>query len=773
MKARSHLPIRSAFTLLVVLCFTLTAGVATAQTPGNQPKRPMTFMDIMEMRSVGSPAISPDGRQMLYTLSAPDWKAAKSFTDIYLVSLDEGLTSTRQMTFTKDKNETSPKWSRDGKFFVFASNREAPAAGSPAAATPASQLYLMRPDGGEARRITNAKDGVGTFALSRDGKWLAFSAGKEEEQQIWIIPVAGIESESPKQLTRHATPVTSWQFSPDSKSILFLSPDSFDKDNKERREKKFDVRIRNEETPLVRLWSFELAAKKEALLTPGGDYSVGSFTISKDAKWVAFSASPKDRYLRNITDASDYADLYLLETGSGRIERLTNNRDIAESLPVFSPDSRLIAFSAADDFQFFHSTRVYVRAVADAGGRWRKLGSDFGDDIRPGFWSQDGKTIYFNGGIGATEQLFAISTETGKTTQLTHEKAALLVSQDEDTQKLIINYSDPVRPANIYTASIDQIANRAVWKQLTDSNPQVAGLALGETEAIQWKSSDGKMVEGILVKPVGYEKGKRYPLIVQIHGGPQSADVLRFNGGYGNYSHVFAGAGYACLLPNYRGSTNYGEAFKMQIGGDYFRQGYEDIMAGVDHLISTGLADGDRMGVMGWSAGGHWSNWILTHTTRFKAISTGAGAMNWISMYAQTDTQRVREFYYGGRPPYDDFDKWWDVSPLKYIKNAKTPTLIHVVDGDPRVPRPQSEELHMALKKLGVPTEFFVYPGNTHGIPDPRNQMVKMVAEFNWFEKWIKGKDKWFEWKELLSTVKDEKPEAQKSQPAEGPKEPE
>jgi dipeptidyl aminopeptidase/acylaminoacyl peptidase len=171
------------------------------------------------------------------------------------------------------------------------------------------------------------------------------------------------------------------------------------------------------------------------------------------------------------------------------------------------------------------------------------------------------------------------------------------------------------------------------------------------------------------------------------------------------------------------------------------------------------------MGVMGWSAGGHYSNWILTHTNRFKAISSGAGAMNWISMYAQNDTQRFREWYFKGQP-YDNFDHYWEMSPLKFIKNAKTPTLIHVVDGDPRVPRPQSEELHMALKKLGVPTELFVYPGQTHGITEPRNQLVKMVAEFNWFEKWIKGKPVWFDWKDVLATLEEKKPDDTKK-PAE------
>jgi dipeptidyl aminopeptidase/acylaminoacyl peptidase len=193
--------------------------------------------------------------------------------------------------------------------------------------------------------------------------------------------------------------------------------------------------------------------------------------------------------------------------------------------------------------------------------------------------------------------------------------------------------------------------------------------------------------------------------------------------------------------------------------GRYFEKGFDDIMSGVDHLIAEGIAAPDSLGAMGWSAGGHYSNWILTHTDRFKAISSGAGTMNWISMYAQSDMQRVRQWYLGGRLPYDDFDAYWDVSPLKYIRNARTPTLIHVVDGDPRVPRAQSDELHMALRQLGVPTEYFVYPGDTHGIVEPRNQLVKAVAELAWFEKWIRGKPGWFTWRDLLRTL-DEAPGA-------------
>lgn len=399
--------------------------------------------------------------------------------------------------------------------------------------------------------------------------------------------------------------------------------------------------------------------------------------------------------------------------------------------------------------------RVYIRAAGDRGGQWRKLGSGFDGDVSVGFWSQDSSTIYFNEGIRATNQLMALDVQQGAVRQLTNEKASLAVSRDHDSGLLLIALSDGTTPATTYSVpSIDQAARRSSWIQLTDANPQVRGFLLGEQEEITWKSKDGRMVGGVLVKPVGYKSGQRYPLIVAIHGGPASADVLGFNGGYG--SQVYAGAGYVVLRPNYRGSTNYGEGHKTGIVGNYFPPGFDDIMSGVDYLIAQGIADGARMGALGWSAGGHWSNWILTHTDRFKAISTGAGTSNWISMFAQSDTQRVRQFYLGNKLPYDDFDAYWNQSPLKYIKAAKTPTMIHVVEGDPRVPSPQSVELHMALQKLGVPTELFVYPGQSHGIPDPRNQLFKAMSEMAWMDYYVRGIGEKFSWRTILETLEDE-----------------
>ena len=744
------LRVKTQQTVFIAFCVALFSTEAFAQTA----KRPMTFLDAQQMRQIGTPTPSPDGKWMLYTVSTPDWKEAKRQTDIYLVSLDQGLSSTKQLTYTKDKSETQPRWSRDGSFFVFASNRDAPTS-----ATAQNQLYLMRPDGGEARKITDAKEGVSTFAFSKDGKWLVYRSGKADEEQLYSLPVVGIDSAKPVQLTRQPAGVGLWRWSPDSRRIYFITADTLDKDEKLRIEKKFNVAIRNMERPLSSLWALDVDTKRPTRLTSDTSVSITSFTISDDGKWVGFRGASANRYRRNITEESDYGDDFLLETTTGRIERLTRNDEVGESNVSFSPDNRWIAFSASDDTTRYtmKNDRVYLRRVDDRGGAWRKLGSNFDSDVSVDFWSPDSRTIYFTQGVRATDQLLALDVSSGNVRQVTNERASVSVDRDDDTGVLIITYSDPSTPPTYFTATTaDQVANRKAWRQLTDANPQLRAIALGEEEEISWKSTDGKTASGVLVKPVGYQPGRRYPLIVAIHGGPASADVLRFNGGYN--AEVYAGAGYVVLRPNYRGSTNYGEAFKTDIVNNYFQKGYEDIMTGVDHLIAQGIVDSTKMGVLGWSAGGHWSNWILTHTNRFKAISTGAGVANWISMYAQSDVQRNRQFYLGNKLPYDDFDAYWNQSPIKYIKNAKTPTMIHVVQGDPRVPRPQSEELHMALRQLGVPTEFYVYPGDTHGIPDPRNQFAKATAEMAWMDYWVRGSGRKFAWRDVLKTLDDGSP---------------
>ncbi len=762
----------------------LILAALTAGSLGAQSMRPMTFLDEQNMRQASGSALSPNGRMMLYTVSTPDWMQARRQSDVYLVSLDAGVSSTRQLTFTKDKNETSPKWSRDGNFIAFLSDRDA--TGAAPAAAPAggggggrggaggggrNQLFVMRLDGGEAKRVTDAREGVSQFSFAKDGKTIVFASGRSDNEQLYALAIPDLwQGEIPKsaQLTRHSTGVNNWQFSPDGARVYFVAPDSIDRDERARADKQFTVRPRNPASSLQSLWAFDVATKQERRLISDTSYSVADVTISPDGKWIGYHGMSNSRYERGNLEQNDYADLYLYDVASGKIERLTKNDIIGEGPVAFSPDSKMVAFSAPDDFKFMHLEKIYVRHIDRPTEPWKKLGGNFDYDVRIGrgfggdagienaFWSANGDTIYFSTGFHATTQAFALVVSTNEVKQLTNLKASTSVGREAETGRIIITYADPKTPPAQYTvASLRDVGDKSKWTQLTDPNPNVRReIALGDAEEITWKSTDGRPVSGVLVKPVGYQAGKRYPLIVAIHGGPAAADILSFNGGYG--SQVYAGAGYMVLEPNYRASTNYGDKFKTETAGDYFTKGYQDIMTGVDYLIAQGMVDSTQMGALGWSAGGHYSNWIETHTARFKAISSGAGVANWISMWSQSDTQRLRQWYVGDKMYWEtptEYQNWWKQSPIATVNKAKTPMFIHVVDGDPRVPRPQSEEMHMALSKLGVTNEFWVYPGQSHGIPDARNQYLKAVAEMSWMDYYVRGSGKRFAWRDVLKSV--------------------
>ena len=264
---------------------------------------------------------------------------------------------------------------------------------------------------------------------------------------------------------------------------------------------------------------------------------------------------------------------------------------------------------------------------------------------------------------------------------------------------------------------------------------------LGRQEAIQWKGADGVAVEGLLTYPVNYQAGRKYPLAVLTHGGPQAADKYSIGGSTYDIQ-VLAGSGYAVLQPNYRGSTGYGDAFLRDMVGHYFQNAHLDVMAGVDEVIRRGIADPDRLVAAGWSAGGHMTDKLITFTDRFKAAAAGAGAANWISMYAQSDIRSYRTPWFGGTPWQKNapIDAYWNNSPLKDVANVKTPTIFFVGEKDPRVPMPQSVEMHRALKSNGVPTHLYVAPREPHGWAELRHQLFKANVELEWFEKYATGR---------------------------------
>jgi dipeptidyl aminopeptidase/acylaminoacyl peptidase len=261
---------------------------------------------------------------------------------------------------------------------------------------------------------------------------------------------------------------------------------------------------------------------------------------------------------------------------------------------------------------------------------------------------------------------------------------------------------------------------------------------LPRQEKVEWKGADGVTVEGMLYYPLDYKAGQRYPLVVQTHGGPQASDKFGF-GRWSNYVQVLAAKGYVVLQPNYRGSTGYGDPFLRDMVGSYFKNSHLDVMTGVDHLIAIGLVDGDRMAKMGWSGGGHMTNKIITFTDRFKAAASGAGAANWVSMYAQSDVRTYRTPWFGGTPWQKNAptDLYWEHSPLKYVANVTTPTIFLVGEEDVRVPSPQSVEMYRALKSNGVPTHLYIAPREPHGWGELRHELFKVNVELGWFEKHV------------------------------------
>ena len=719
--------------LKLSLLTAIVAAPAAAQTP-----RPMDYADIFRVQNLGQAELSPDGRWVVYEVSKVEFSDWQRRTDLFVVSAD-GRT-TRRLTYTEAEDETAPRWrpSAPSSLIGFTSTRD----------NKKRQLFLIHADGGEARRVTTGDDGIGAWAWSRDGQRIAYLAGPEGKRQVWAL--AGDGAGKAEQLTRHATGVESIDWSLDSRTVYFTAADAPDSTRRRRIKEKFDVRVMNEPAAPVHLWAVDVSNKSERRVTQG-DFRVVNVELSRDGRWAALRARVTNRY------ADDRAsELYLVRLDSARLEQLTNNY-VGEGNVSFSPDSRLIAFTADRDFRFGNLSRVYVRPVS--GAEWRELGKGDVHDMGLSFWSGDSRTIFFNGDEGVNADVYGLDVASGTARPVTRVTGTVSAVKPPEQETALIRYTDPASPADLYVAPVAQIARRERWTRLTRLNPWVDSVALGRYETVRWKSGDGATVEGILVYPVGWDRARSYPLIVQLHGGPAAAYQNSFSGGYGTYTHVLAGRGYAVLQPNYRGSTGYGETFQAAIAGNYWPLAAGDIMTGVDTLIARGVAHKDSLGMMGWSAGGHWSNWTLVTTDRFKAISSGAGVANWISLYAQTDVQATREYYLGGdagreaaNKPWDNYEHWWAESPLRYISRAKTPTLLHSGEDDERIPMAQNLELYMALKQRGVPTEFLVYPGQPHGIQQPRYQLVKMTAELSWFDHWIRGKP-WFTWDELLATA--------------------
>lgn len=589
-----------------------------------------------------------------------------------------------------------------------------------------TDLWLLQIEEGSLSKITQSPKQDNTPRWSPDGKMIAFISNRDGKNQIYLMRT---DIGEPWKLTDSPTGVESFEWTPDSKYIVYLMKDPKTEEEEKRIKEKDDAYYLFKNLKNTHLWKISINGKENKKLT-NGNFHVSRFKISNQGKEIVYSVAPSPR-----ADDSILGELYIISIDGGEPKRLIENR-ASEDLFKFSPDDSYVSFisSSEPNLRYPGSSKLFLLNLKDM--KVKAVTTSFPGEVSFYEWFSN-DTIIFAGDVGLTSNLFKLDLDKNTVSQISKEEGIIRnFSILKNRNKIVFTLTTPKVPPSIYMASIDDFKPL----KLADFNPQIKELNLGDFKPYKWKSKDGRIIEGILGLPHDFEKGKKYPLIVQLHGGPASAYMLSFPSGISSYSHVFTGKGWVVFQPNYRGSTNYGEAFMKEIVGKYFDKSIDDIVTGIESLIKEGIVDKGRIGVMGWSAGGHMTNWLITHyPDMFKGACSGAGTANWISMYAQTDIQYIREFYFLDKP-WNKVELYLKYSPILYIKNAKAPTLILCGEEDERVPLPQSKELHMGLLKNGVPTELVIFPREPHALREPKHQLHKMRKELEWLEKWVMKK---------------------------------
>jgi dipeptidyl aminopeptidase/acylaminoacyl peptidase len=337
-------------------------------------------------------------------------------------------------------------------------------------------------------------------------------------------------------------------------------------------------------------------------------------------------------------------------------------------------------------------------------------------------------------GLHVNERLFTLSADDEPTSITAGEGNFGPFAVNGFGTRLVLLHETPQRPGDVWLRTGDSEPMR----QVSHLNPEVEGVALGRVETVRWASADGVDIEGLVVFPTDYHEGRRYPTILQVHGGPEGAHTLGFIADWSNDPHVYAGAGYVTLLPNFRSSSNYGARFAHGVGTNSaaLEDGvFQDLMTGIDQLVQRGIADPDRLAVKGWSYGGYSTSWIIGHTDRFKVAAYGAGDTNLVSYYGTAVINPGFDMM--NEAPYGNFERWIERSPLTSVARVKTPCLIFQGEKDTIVPLGQSQEFYRALKHFKVPTKLVVYPDQPHGLGVPSYQRDKMQREFEWIDKYL------------------------------------
>lgn len=634
--------------------------------------RPFTLDDAMAVRRVSDPQVSPDGRHVLYAVSQADAASQGDRGDLWIVETTGG--EARQFTHSA-ANDRSPRWSPDGRQIAFLSDRDG-----------------VDETGGRVSR----------------------------RAQVWAMPVDGGE---PRQVTRAPRPVIGFEWSPDGKRLAYVAEAlPADNDQREARRKDGFDEIVAAQYRFHHLFAIAAGGGPPMQLT-SGDFDVSEIQWAPDGASIVFVSRPTP-----VANEQLLSDLFVVSSTGGAPRPLVQHEG-ADHSPTWSPDGRHLAYLSNPRRQSSGGHNRVMVVDAD-GGSARSLTGDFELSAGAPRWSRDGATLYFVAEQGTESHVFSVPTSGGAVTRVTSGTfvhGSLDLSRDG--RRMAFLREDPRTPPDVWMSAVDGSSPI----RLTTANPQLDGIALARTEVMTWKGTDGWTIEGILVTPAGFQAGRRYPLIVEAHGGPHG----RMSVGLNPMWQYFAAGGYAVLAPNFRGSSGYSQAFVDADRNDWGGKDYEDVMRGIEHVVAAGIADPDRVGIEGWSYGGFMTAWAIGQTGRFKAAVVGAGVTNLQSFYGTTDIQRFIEWEYHGFP-WDNVEAIRTRSPITYAHRVKTPTLILHGQDDQRVPIEQGQQLYTTIRKVGTTVDFVTYPREGHGLREPAHRRDRMERTRGWFDRFLK-----------------------------------
>jgi dipeptidyl aminopeptidase/acylaminoacyl peptidase len=667
--------------------FVLLVGPFTLATAQN---RTYTIEDLLKVRRVGDPQVAPDGKRVAFTVGDVNFDANRIVNQIYVMSIEGG--PMKQLT-TGDRSSSAPRWSPDGKKIAY---------------TTGGQVWVMENDGDNKEQVTKISTGAAAPVWSPDGKWIAFTSDVYADCDNDDCNKKRDEKADASKIKAHI--VT---------RLLYKHWDEW------RDVKRTHVLVVSSKGGTAR----DLTA---------GDYDSPPYAAASGVDYAFSPDSTEIAFIRNpdkVEAISTNSDIFVMPLSGGAAKNITIRNRGYDAGPVYTRDGKFILYRSQATAGF-EADRWRLMAYNRATGTSVELTKGFDLQVEELALSPDGSTIYFTAGDRGKSPVFKIPFAGGVPQKVVPNVFASSLRITPDGKALVFASSSMAAPAEVYTSNVDGTGLTA----LTSVNSQLMNRAnLKTAEEIEWTGALGRKIHGYIIKPTNFDASKKYPLVVLIHGGPQSA--WNDNWGYRWNPQVFANAGYVVFTPNPRGSTGYGQQFVNEISGDWGGKVYIDLMNGVaDVLRRSPYIDRSRIGAAGASYGGYMVNWILGHNNdprfRFKVLVSHDGVYNLESMYATTEELWFPEWEFKGTPWTNPamYTRW---SPHKFVKNFNTPILIIHGELDYRVPIGEGMQLFTSVQRKGIDSKILIFPDEGHWVLKPQNSQLWFHTVLDWLDKYL------------------------------------